>query len=103
MIMLKSRSTYWAEWHSSIWHTLAIIGILWLVYQYLRPVRNVPGLPVINRAERWDIFSIRMKRRFLNHASELVREGFEKVSYTGIPLFILRVRSLRAKSPLGVL
>lgn len=85
------------ESNLSIWQTLVTIGALWLVYRYLRPVPYVPGLPVINRAERWDIFSIRTKRRFLNQASELVREGFEKVIYSGISLFIARAHSLMAK------
>lgn len=63
-----------------IWPAVAILGIIWLTYRYLKAVSGVPGLPVINRAERWDLFSIKMKRRFLDHANELMREGFEKVS-----------------------
>lgn len=66
---------------ASAWYYLVLFTTAWLVYHYLKPVPKVHGLPIINRADRVDFFSIKMKQRFLNHASELMREGFEQVSF----------------------
>ena len=80
------------EEFTSAWHYLVLFTTAWLLYQYLKPVPKVHGLPIINRAERLDFFSIKMKQRFLNHASELMREGFEQVSCSGTPRRHLKSR-----------
>lgn len=83
--MSKYLSLLSIEGSMSAWHYLVIFTTAWLVYQYLKPVTKVHGLPIINRAERFDFFSIKMKQNFLNHASELMRKGFEQVSCFGTP------------------
>lgn len=68
-----------------------VLLVSWILYKFAQPVNEVAGLPVINARDRWDIFSIKLKRRFIERAHELLTHGFSQVSKPGLYTWLLQI------------